>query len=71
MLVVDNHSFFTCRLVGTRVLVNAPVAAPLAQNTTMATAYIYNINSEIKGNSVKRKTVWKSGEKIEQFIGEI
>lgn len=38
VLVVDDHPLLTGGLVGTQVLVNTPVTAPLAQNTTAATA---------------------------------
>lgn len=37
VLVVDDHPFFTGGLVGAQVLVNAPVAAPSAQDATAAT----------------------------------
>lgn len=36
MLVVDDHALLTGGLVGTQVLVNTPVTAPSAQNTTTA-----------------------------------
>lgn len=36
MVVVDDHPLLTGGLVGTQVLMNAPVAAPSAQNTTSA-----------------------------------
>lgn len=38
MLVVDDHTVLTGGTVGTHVLLDAPVAAPPAQNTTTATA---------------------------------
>lgn len=37
VLVVDDHAILTCGLVGTHVLLDAPVTAPPAQNTTTAT----------------------------------
>lgn len=37
MLVVDDHPFFTGRLVGAQVLVNTPITAPAAQNTATTT----------------------------------
>lgn len=46
MLVVDDHPFFTGGLVGAQVLVNAPVAAPSAQDATAATACVENIQSD-------------------------
>ena len=36
MLVVDDHTLLTARLVGAQVLVDAPVAAPATQHTTTA-----------------------------------
>lgn len=38
MLVVDDHTILTGGTVGTHVLLDAPVTAPPAQNTTTATA---------------------------------
>lgn len=38
MLVVDDHPFVAGGLVGAQVLVNAPVAAPPAQDAAAATA---------------------------------
>lgn len=38
VLVVDDHPFVAGGLVGAQVLVNAPVAAPSAQDTTAAAA---------------------------------
>lgn len=37
MLVVDDHAILTRGIVGTHVLLDAPVTAPPAQNTTTAT----------------------------------
>lgn len=42
MLVVDDHPLLTGGLVGTGMLVNAPVTAPSAQNATTATASRYD-----------------------------
>lgn len=38
MLVVDDHTILTGGTVGTQMLLDAPVTAPSAQNTTTATA---------------------------------
>lgn len=37
MLVVDDHTILTGGTVGTHMLLDAPVTAPPAQNTTTAT----------------------------------
>lgn len=39
VLVVDDHALPTDRLVCARVLVNAPVTAPSAQNTSVTTKH--------------------------------
>lgn len=48
MLVVDDHALPTDRLVCARVLVNAPVAAPFAQNTSVTTEHTQTSTSEMK-----------------------
>lgn len=40
MLVVDNDSLLTGGFVGTQVLMNTPVTAPVTQNTTTAAAKV-------------------------------
>lgn len=64
MLVVDDHPLLTGGLVGTQVLVNTPVAAPLAQNTTTATAHRNNsmYRLETRNNSVYGRKKKAKGE---------
>lgn len=52
VLVVDDHPFFAGGLVGAQVLVNAPVAAPSAQDAPATT---------VRGGKRQRATVRETG----------
>lgn len=57
VLVVDDHPFLAGGLVGAQVLVNAPVAAPSAQDATAATARVEKKTATVKEMEGRRVRV--------------